>query len=123
MPDAPVMDLFATFELASARRLPALGAAHPCSRLHGHTFTVLLTLRGPVDPVMGWVVDFVDVERAWAPLKAQLDHVVLNDVPGLENATTEHLALWIWNALAPALPTLHEVEVRESGRNGVRYRG
>jgi 6-pyruvoyltetrahydropterin/6-carboxytetrahydropterin synthase len=119
----PVMDLFATFELASARTLPALDATHPCSRLHGHTFTVILTVRGPLDPRLGWVMDFADVERAWAPLKAALDHVHLNTVPGLENATTEHLALFIWERLAPALPLLHEVEVRESGRSGVRYRG
>ncbi len=119
----PPMELFAEFELSSARHLPALPPEHPCSRVHGHTFTVALTVRGPLDERLGWVMDFAAIEAAWAPLRARLDHVHLNNVPGLENPTSEHIALWVWERLAPALPALYEVEVRESGRSGVRYRG
>jgi 6-pyruvoyltetrahydropterin/6-carboxytetrahydropterin synthase len=120
---APVAELSADFQLASARRLPHVGAEHPCGRLHGHTFGVRLVVRGPVDPQLGWVADFSDLAAAWAPIAAQLDHRVLNEVPGLENPTSEQLAVWIWRRLRDGLPTLHAIEVSETGGFRVTYRG
>ncbi len=116
------MELFADFSLACARRLPNVPDGHPCGRMHGHTFDVRVILEGPVDPHTGWVVDFADVEAAWRGVHDALDHRCLNDVPGLENPTSERLAEWCWRALAPALPLLAAIEVRESGRFGCRLR-
>lgn len=103
--------------------LPAVEAGHPCGRLHGHTFGVQLTVRGPVHPTMGWVMDFNDITNAWAPLREQLDHRVLNEVPGLENPTSERLAIWIWGGLRPSLPLLVAVGVSETGGFRTTYRG
>ncbi|HCO11363.1 MAG TPA: hypothetical protein DIT42_09450, partial [Gammaproteobacteria bacterium] len=36
--------------------------------------------------------------------KERLDHYYLNDIPGLENPTSENLARWIWIELKPVLP-------------------
>ncbi|HOX53000.1 MAG TPA: 6-carboxytetrahydropterin synthase, partial [Fibrobacteria bacterium] len=47
----------------------------------------------------------------------------LNEVPGLENPTSERLAIWIWERLAPTLPLLSEVMVRETCTAGCAYRG
>ncbi len=91
--------------------------------MHGHTFGVRIVVRGPIDPHTGWVLDFADLHAAWAPLRDQLDHRVLNDVPGLDNPTSEHLAVWIWRALVPALPGLAAVEISETGGFRVVYRG
>ena len=71
-----------------------------------------VTLRGPVDPTLGWVMDFGDLKTAFRPLHDELDHNYLNDLPGLENPTSERLASWIWERLpadqwrelAPAQP-------------------
>ena len=60
---------------------------------------------------------------AWQPLHEALDHRYLNEVPGLENPTSEVLAMWIWDALAPTLPGLSQVVVRETCTSGCRYRG
>jgi 6-pyruvoyltetrahydropterin/6-carboxytetrahydropterin synthase len=76
-----------------------------------------------VDPTSGWVADFADLAAAWAPMHAQLDHRVLNEVEGLENPTSEHLALWLWAQLQPALPALHAIEISETGGFRVTYRG
>ncbi|MCB9637057.1 MAG: 6-carboxytetrahydropterin synthase, partial [Sandaracinus sp.] len=48
---------------------------------------------------------------------------VLNEIPGLENPTSEHLAAWIWTRLAPWLPALDRIEVRETATSGCSYRG
>ena len=71
---------------------------HKCARLHGHSFHVRLQVRGEVDPHTGWVMDFTDIKVAFKPVLEQLDHYYLNDIPGLENPTSENLARWIWHA-------------------------
>jgi len=118
-----VAELSADFALASARRLPNVAEGHPCGRLHGHTFGVRLTVRGPIDPVSGWVLDFAELATAWAPVADALDHRLLNDVPGLENPTSERLAVWIWRELRERVPLLAAVEISETGGFRVVYRG
>ena len=68
-------------------------------------------------------MDFSDIKAAFKPIYAQLDHYYLNDVPGLENPTSENLARWIWQKLRPALPALAAVEIRETCTSGCIYRG
>ena len=71
----------------------------------------------------GWVIDFADIERAFAPLHAQLDHRYLNEVDGLDNPTSEVVAMWIWERLVATLPGLERVVVRETCTAGVEYSG
>jgi 6-pyruvoyltetrahydropterin/6-carboxytetrahydropterin synthase len=121
------MDIFRIYHLQCARRLSALPDIHPCSRLHGHSFRVEVHVSGPLDPVLGWVVDFAEIDAAWQTVHAALDHRYLNDIPGLANPTSERLAVWIWTALAPSLralgPSLASVTVSETGGFAVTYRG
>jgi 6-pyruvoyltetrahydropterin/6-carboxytetrahydropterin synthase len=120
---APVAELSADFTLASARRLPYVPSGHPCGRVHGHTFGIRLSVRGPVQPETGWVMDFSDLQSAWQPVHEALDHRMLNEVAGLENPTSEQLAVWIWQRLAPTLPGLAAIEISETGGFRVTYRG
>ena len=117
------MDLFAEFSFEAAHRLPNVAPDHKCARLHGHSFNVRVTVTGPVDPKLGWVIDFADVKHAFAPLHAQLDHYYLNEIEGLENPTSEVLAMWLWERLKPQLSMLSAVEVRETCTVGCVYRG
>src|SRR2546425_384545 len=98
-----------TFE--AAHRLPRVPAGHKCARLHGHSFRVEIRVAGDVDPELGWVLDFDAVKAAFDPLHAALDHRYLNEIEGLENPTSENLARWIWDRLAPRLAGLSEVTV------------
>ena len=118
-----VVELFSRFTLESARRLPRLAPDHPCARLHGHSFQIELRVAGPLDPDLGWIIDFADIQAAWRPVHAALDHRCLNDVPGLENPTSEHLARWLWQRLKPVLPGLSQVQVMETAQSGCIYRG
>jgi 6-pyruvoyltetrahydropterin/6-carboxytetrahydropterin synthase len=117
------MDVFCEFSIAAGRRLTGVPADHPCARDHGHTFTVRLTISGPIDPTTGFVIDFADVQRAFAPVHETLDHHLLNEVPGLENPTSENLAVWIWRRLHTTLPGLSAVQITETGASGVIFRG
>lgn len=117
------MDIFKIFTLESAHRLPNVPSGHKCARVHGHSFRIELHVSGPVDAHFGWVVDFAEIKAAFAPIYEQLDHHYLNDVPGLENPTSEHLASWIWTKLKPRLSLLSKVVVHETCTSGCTYSG
>lgn len=117
------MDIFKRFTFEAAHLLPNLPAEHKCRRLHGHSFTVELHLRGPVTAPEDWVMDFGEVSRAFEPLWERLDHHYLNEIEGLENPTSEAIARWIWDRLKPDLPALDKVVLFETCTAGCVYRG
>jgi 6-pyruvoyltetrahydropterin/6-carboxytetrahydropterin synthase len=90
----------------AAHRLTKVAPDHPCSRMHGHSYEIVLVCEGPVDPVLGWVFDFHALDAVWQPLHEQLDHRTLNEVQGLDNPTSENLAIWIARHVAPAVAKL-----------------
>ncbi|RKH58701.1 6-carboxytetrahydropterin synthase QueD [Corallococcus llansteffanensis] len=94
-----VTEISKEFTFEAAHRLPNVPVGHKCSRVHGHSYRIEITIRGPVHPQLGWIVDFAELNAAWQPIHAQLDHQLLNDVPGLENPTSELLAAWLFERL------------------------
>ncbi|MFF0718744.1 6-carboxytetrahydropterin synthase QueD [Micromonospora sp. NPDC003816] len=116
------MEIFREFTFEAAHRLPNVPVGHKCARLHGHSYRVQVHVHGDVDPEAGWVMDFGELKKAFQPLLDQLDHYYLNEVPGLENPTSEVLARWIWDRLIDRLP-LSTVMVRETCTSGCIYRG
>jgi len=111
------------FRFESAHRLPKVPLAHKCQRLHGHSFRVEIAVVGPVNPDTGWLIDFGDLHEIWSPLHDVLDHHYLNEVPGLENPTSEILAKWIWDRMKPNLPSLDQVTLWETCEARCEYRG
>src|SRR3954470_7900198 len=111
------------FRFEAAHRLPKVPAGHKCARLHGHSFKVEVAIAGPVDEETGWFIDYQQLYDAWAPLHAVLDHNYLNDVPGLENPTSEILAHWLWQRIKPTLPELTRVIVHETCDARCEYEG
>jgi 6-pyruvoyltetrahydropterin/6-carboxytetrahydropterin synthase len=117
------MEIYKEFSIEAAHRLPHVPEGHKCSRLHGHSFQVAIHVSGPVEPQQGWVMDFADIKSAFKPILEQLDHHYLNDIPGLENPTSENLARWIWQKLKPELPLLSRILVKETCTSGCVYTG
>lgn len=117
------MRLFKEFTFEAAHRLPHVPEGHKCARLHGHSFVVRISVDGEVGEQSGWVMDFGDIKAAFKPLYDRLDHYYLNEIPGLENPTSENLARWIWRELSSSLPQLSAVEIRETCTSGCIYLG
>ncbi len=117
------MEIYKEFTIEAAHRLPFVPDDHKCARLHGHSFRIKIHVAGDLDPELGWVQDFADISAAFAPVFEKLDHRYLNEVPGLENPTSENLCIWIWNELAPSLPLLNRIEVCETCTSGCIYEG
>jgi len=116
-------EIVKTLAFEAAHHLPFVPETHKCRRLHGHSFRVDVRVGGPVDPTTGWVMDYDDLRVAFEPLRGVLDHHYLNEIPGLENPTSENLARWIWERLLPILPTLSEITVHETCTSRCVYRG
>ena len=117
------MELFKQFSIEAAHWLPNVPADHKCRRMHGHSFQIQVHVRGPVDPHLGWVMDFAEIKAAFAPVEDEIDHRCLNDVEGLENPTSENLARWLWRRLRPALPLLSKIVVQETCNSGCVFEG
>jgi 6-pyruvoyltetrahydropterin/6-carboxytetrahydropterin synthase len=118
------VELSKTFRFEAAHRLPNVPADHKCYRMHGHSFAVDVVLEGELDERMGWLVDYADITAVVEPiLLDELDHRALNDVPGLDNPTSERLCEWLWKRLAPNLPQLAAITVHETCAARCTYRG
>lgn len=112
------MRITTEFHYDAAHRLPQLPDTHKCSRLHGHTYRLLVTCEGPVSS-NGFVIDFADVKAAINPLIQQLDHQYLNDI--IDNPTVEIQLQWLWERIE--LPNLYELTLFEGLNNSATYPG
>ncbi|XP_060558456.1 6-pyruvoyl tetrahydrobiopterin synthase-like [Ruditapes philippinarum] len=96
---------------------------------HGHNYKVEVTLRGPVDPVTGMVLNLTDLKACMQKaFMSTLDHKNLDfDVDYFKDkvSTAENIAVYIWERMAEQLTAglLYEVKVHETEKNVTSYRG
>src|SRR5579872_1086314 len=110
MPTEPVFEITKAAAFDAAHRLPdGPNAFH--TRLHGHSFRVEATLRGPAKPPVGWVDDLGALDAALKEIAGALDHGLLNETPGLESPTLEALCVHFADRLKPAFPGLSRIVV------------
>lgn len=117
------MLIYKQFTFDSAHQLPNVPEGHKCKNLHGHTYHLTVYIEGELDEKLGWVMDFSEVKEAMRPVLKKVDHNYLNDIPGLENPTSEVLVVWIWKQIKPALPMLKRLELKETPTSGAIYEG
>ncbi len=117
------MEIFKEFRIEAAHRLPRVPPEHKCARLHGHSFVIGVYVDGEVQATAGWVQDFADLSAAMRDVHEELDHRYLNDIAGLENPTSEMLAMWVWRRLQPRLAGLSRIVIHETCTSGCEYRG
>lgn len=119
---AGLWEIFKDFRFEAAHTFPNVPEGHPCKKLHGHSFRVRIFVSGQTNEESGWIIDFADIKAAFAPTLKELDHSYLNEIPGLENPTSENIARWIWRRLQGHLLGLSGVLVRETATSGALYR-
>ncbi|MEX2467647.1 MAG: 6-carboxytetrahydropterin synthase [Gemmatimonadota bacterium] len=97
---------------------------------HGHNYELVVSVRGPVDPETGFVMNLrILKDVIQTRVVADVDHKNLNlEVPWLSgvNPSTENLAVAIWDRIADQLPepaSLVSVVIKETRNNSVEYLG
>ncbi len=91
-------------------------------RIHGHTYTALVAVRGPRHPDTGMVVDLAVLREVIAAIRSQLDHHFLDEVAGLGAPTLENLCVFIFNQVAVQLPQVCAVTVSRAAGDRCEYR-
>ena len=117
------MIVYKKFNIESARSIPNLPKTHPCHHIHGHSFKIIISVKGPVNKQNGFVVDFQDIDDAFSSFKKELDHSYLNDIEGLQNPTSENICIWIWDKIQSSLPNIYKIEIKETDSTGCIYKG
>ena len=108
------------FEFQAAHHLPDYPGK--CQNVHGHSYRLVVEVDRPVEPQSGMAIEFKAIKQVVLDRVVQrLDHRHLNDI--VDNPTTERMALWIWQQLAPELDGLCEIELAETEKCSVIYRG
>jgi len=109
-----VVQIRKQFKFEAAHVLPYHSGK--CSRLHGHSYRLDVTLDGPLasdGPAAGMIVDFDVVSRiVKTAVIGELDHRSLNEL--VPNPTSENMVIWIWRRLAPEFPQLAELVLWET---------
>ena len=113
---AIIAEIAKIFRFEAAHFLPNVAPTHQCHKMHGHSYIVTLRARGPIDRERGWVMDLSDLTQAFAPLLKTLDHALLNEIDGLENPTSENLAVFIMSRMARIMPLLSSVSIEATDR-------
>lgn len=110
-----IVTLYRDFTFEAAHRNCSAGASEANSRLHGHSYRARVKLTGPVDPHLGWLVDFGNIKQICAPVIGALDHRNLNDVEGMTSTSLTDVQRWIATRLCASVPLFTGCEVAISG--------
>lgn len=104
------------FDFSASHVLSGLPPMHKCTRLHGHSYRVRVTLSGRADE-MGFVLDFCELAWVRELIDGELDHRHLNDVLDF-NPTAENIATWLAHRIVAwllARPERHRIDGLEVG--------
>ncbi len=91
-------------------------------RIHGHTYTAEVYVRGPRQAESGMVVDLAVLRAVIAEVRSQLDHHFLDEVAGLGVATLENLCVFIFERVQAKLPQASAVAVSRASGDRCLYR-
>ncbi len=83
----------------------------PSRRIHGHTYHAEVSIRGTRDAASGMVHDLGLLRQRLQQVREQLDHHLLDDVPGLGKPTLENLCHYIAAQLKDVQPPVSQVRV------------
>jgi 6-pyruvoyltetrahydropterin/6-carboxytetrahydropterin synthase len=117
------MQIYKSFTFDSAHFLPNVPDGHKCKNIHGHTYHLKVIIEGNLENRLEWVMDFAELKKVIKPIVDQLDHQLINDIPGLENPTCERIGVWIWDKIKPQIPQLKRIELQETPTSGMIYEG
>lgn len=92
----------------------------PDARIHGHNYTLEVTVTGPINPDTGFCVDLGDLKSIVDEyVIAWLDHKQIEkDIPWFQGKqpSSENMVMFIWEQISTRLkgPRLHRVRLRET---------
>ncbi len=120
-----MFELSQTFTFDAAHTLKRKVSAEEAAgsrRLHGHTYTAEVFVKGPRQSESGMVVDLAVLRAVLADIRNQLDHHFLDEVAGLGAPTLENLCVFIFERVQAQLPQASGVAVSRAAGDRCVYR-
>lgn len=113
-----------SFSFSASHIIEGLAEGHPCGRMHGHNYTIIVELAADSLTHVGFVRDYGELSIVKEWIDRELDHQHLNDVLGIYgvNPTAESIALFIYTKFKPLLPELIAVGVKETDKTWAEFR-
>jgi len=110
------------FSFSASHQLVGLSSEHPCARLHGHNYLVLVELQAKKLNPAGFVRDYRELSEFKTYLEDQVDHRHLNDLFGDAFVTAERLAHIFFTWCRGRWPEVSAVRVSETPKTWAEYR-
>jgi len=120
-----MFELSQTFTFDAAHTLKRKVSAEEAAgsrRIHGHTYTAEVFVKGPRQSDSGMVVDLAVLRAVLADIRSQLDHHFLDEVAGLGAPTLENLCVFIFERVQAQLPQASGVAVSRAAGDRCLYR-
>lgn len=99
-----------------------------CNRLHGHNWSVEVTVKGEKLNELGMLIDFKELKKEVNKTINKLDHVYLNELDSFvkNNPTAENIAKYIYEQLEISPSFINNIKVKsikvwESPKSAVTY--
>jgi len=108
------------FKFDASHQLEGMPDNHPCGRLHGHSYIVIIELAMPDLDKHGFVQDYGELAPIKQYIDNTLDHRHLNDILPF-NPTAELIALYLYEEFKALFPKLKAVSVKETAKTIARY--
>ena len=108
------------FHFSASHRLRGLAEGHPCGRMHGHNYIIIVELQSYDVDEVGFVEDYGKLNDIKQYIDNMLDHRHLNDIIA-GNPTAENIAKTIYDLFKPVHPYLVKVSVSETPKTLASY--
>ncbi|NLJ93252.1 MAG: 6-carboxytetrahydropterin synthase QueD [Aeromonadales bacterium] len=110
------------FHFSASHQLLQMPAHHPCARLHGHNYVVVIELQSASLNEYGFVRDYLELKAFKEYIDNTLDHRHLNEVLGDANTTAERLAKHLFEWAKARWPEVSAIAVSETPKTWAEYR-
>lgn len=110
------------FHFSAAHQLYGLEADHPCGRLHGHNYVIIVELQAKELNDTGFVLDYGELRDIKQWIDNILDHQNLNEVLPIDQPSAENIARYVFDMWHPAYPAMSAIHVKETPKTVATYR-
>jgi 6-pyruvoyltetrahydropterin/6-carboxytetrahydropterin synthase len=120
-----MFELSQTFTFDAAHTLKRKVSAEEAAgsrRIHGHTYTAEVFVKGERQPETGMVMDLAHLREVIAGIRTQLDHHLLDEVSGLGVPTLENLCVFIFAQAHARIAQVCAVSVSRAAGDRCVYR-